>query len=148
VVEPKPVEADAAHANGATVAADDEKKGDDKKKDGEWDPAAWRMDPAALAPLEFKPLTGGELMWARLKMAFALPWRRFKKGSVLTFKVRCTGCLQLMHSLLTQPPVPCLPTNPTTQPNHPPKTARGRDLRRPQGPLRPRLLPPPDLLRP
>jgi protease-4 len=68
----------------ATPATEAGKK-DDKQA---WDPAAWRMDPAALAPLEFKPLDGGELMWSRFKLAFALPWRRFKKGSVLAFKVR------------------------------------------------------------
>jgi len=80
-----------AATNGAAAAAVTATEEAPKKDDGEkskWDPEAWQMDASALAPLEFKPLSGGELMWARLKMAFALPWRRFKKGSVLTFKVR------------------------------------------------------------
>lgn len=59
------------------------------KKDGEakWDPDTWRPDVAAIAPPEFKALEGGDLFWARAKMALALPWRRFKKGSVLAFKL-------------------------------------------------------------
>jgi hypothetical protein len=53
-----------------------------------WDPDTWRPDAAALpAEPAFEPLAGGALAWARLKMALALPWRRVKKGSALTFKL-------------------------------------------------------------
>ncbi|GBF98145.1 acyl-coenzyme A oxidase peroxisomal [Raphidocelis subcapitata] len=88
----------AANGNGSAAAAAAEAavvgasaSGNDAKST--WDPAAWTVpDPSTLPPLEFKPLSGGELAWARLKMAFALPWRRFKKGSVLTFKVVVLCC--------------------------------------------------------
>ncbi|KAI8476080.1 MAG: peptidase family S49-domain-containing protein [Monoraphidium minutum] len=75
------------NGNGAEAAAPAPAAATSKGDKAEWDPAAWRADASALLPLEFKPLDGGELLWSRLKMAFALPWRRFKKGSVLAFKL-------------------------------------------------------------
>jgi hypothetical protein len=95
-VEAPPAEQPTAEAelghNGtvAAVAADSQpaKESGDKAK---WDPEAWQADAGALPALELQPLEGSALMWARLKMAFALPWRRFKKGSVLTFKVGGRG---------------------------------------------------------
>jgi hypothetical protein len=31
--------------------------------------------------------SGSDEFWTKFKLAFALPWRRFAKGSVLTIKV-------------------------------------------------------------
>jgi len=42
---------------------------------------------AAADALPFTPLTGGELFWTKLRLAFAWPWRRFKQDSVLTLKI-------------------------------------------------------------
>jgi hypothetical protein len=51
--------------------------------------------PAALEPpvvLQYVEPSTSERFWTSVKLAFALPWRRFKKGSVLTFKVCvCVG---------------------------------------------------------
>ena len=51
--------------------------------------------PPAEAPSETLPEglllyqepSGGEKFWTSFKLAFALPWRRFKSESVLVFKV-------------------------------------------------------------
>lgn len=74
-------------AAAVTTYTTEGKKSDDKKEPA-WDPEAWKLDASSLAPLEFKPLDGSEQMWTNIKLAFALPWRRFKKGAVLSFKVR------------------------------------------------------------
>lgn len=42
----------------------------------------------AAPDLEFTPLPNGEQLWTSVRLVFALPWRRFKKGSILTMKVR------------------------------------------------------------
>lgn len=47
----------------------------------------WVPDASGLAPLKFEPLSGSEQGWANFKLLFALPWRRFKKDAVLTFKL-------------------------------------------------------------
>jgi hypothetical protein len=47
--------------------------------------------PAALVDsieVPYQAPTGADKFWTSVKLAFALPWRRFKKGSVLTIKVR------------------------------------------------------------
>ena len=49
--------------------------------------AAMKADPLPEGLLEFKALEGMDLFWTRCKLAFALPWRRFKKDSVLVFKL-------------------------------------------------------------
>jgi protease-4 len=41
------------------------------------------------APLQYQEPSSSDKFWTSFKLAFALPWRRFKKESVLTFKVRC-----------------------------------------------------------
>jgi hypothetical protein len=38
--------------------------------------------------LPFTEASGSEKFWTSFKLAFALPWRRFKKDSVLTLTVR------------------------------------------------------------
>ncbi len=46
--------------------------------------------PAAPLPegeLKFVEPSGGDKFWTRCKLIFALPWRRFKKDSVLTMKL-------------------------------------------------------------
>lgn len=47
----------------------------------------WVPDASGLARLKFEPLSGSERGWANFKLLFALPWRRFKKDAVLTFKL-------------------------------------------------------------
>lgn len=37
--------------------------------------------------LTYKPLKQSERFWTSCRLFFALPWRKFKKGSVLTFNV-------------------------------------------------------------
>ena len=37
--------------------------------------------------LLYQEPSGGEKFWTSFKLAFALPWRRFKSESVLVFKV-------------------------------------------------------------
>lgn len=41
----------------------------------------------AAPELPYTPLDGAERFWTSVRLAFALPWRRFKKDSVLSFKV-------------------------------------------------------------
>lgn len=40
-----------------------------------------------LPELEYRAPSGMDKFWTGTKLAFALPWRRFKKGSVLTIEV-------------------------------------------------------------
>jgi hypothetical protein len=47
----------------------------------------WVPDASSLAPLQFEPLSDSERGWANFKLLFALPWRRFKKDAVLSFKL-------------------------------------------------------------
>jgi protease-4 len=47
----------------------------------------WVLDASDLAPLQFTPLSGSQTAWTNFKLAFALPWRRFKPEAVLTFKL-------------------------------------------------------------
>eukprot|EP00775_Hariotina_reticulata_P006975 gene6975-7190_t len=47
----------------------------------------WVPDASSLAALQFTPQTSSERMWTNFKLLFALPWRRFKKESVLAFKL-------------------------------------------------------------
>ena len=54
------------------------------------------VPPAALVDsieMPYNAPTGADTFWTSLKLSFALPWRRFKKGSVLTIKVSST-CLR------------------------------------------------------
>ncbi len=37
--------------------------------------------------LVYTPPSGMDKFWTSLKLSFALPWRRFKKGSVLVMKL-------------------------------------------------------------
>jgi protease-4 len=48
---------------------------------------SWRPDASAIPPLAFTPLSGGQEAWTKFKLAFALPWRRFKPEAVLAFKL-------------------------------------------------------------
>jgi hypothetical protein len=48
---------------------------------------SWMPDASSLAPLQFEPLSDSERGWANFKLLFALPWRRFKKDAVLSFKL-------------------------------------------------------------
>ena len=44
----------------------------------------------ALLPLGdfvYRPLSVTERFWTSFRLIFALPWRRFKKGSILAFEV-------------------------------------------------------------
>lgn len=45
-----------------------------------------RATPDADGDLKFVPPSSFDANWTNIKLAFALPWRRFKSGSVLTFK--------------------------------------------------------------
>ncbi|KAF6255484.1 peptidase family S49-domain-containing protein [Scenedesmus sp. NREL 46B-D3] len=47
----------------------------------------WVPDASSLTPLQFQPLSDSERGWANFKLLFALPWRRFKRDAVLTFKL-------------------------------------------------------------
>jgi protease-4 len=47
----------------------------------------WVLDASDLAPLQFTALSGSAQAWTNFKLAFALPWRRFKPEAVLTFKL-------------------------------------------------------------
>lgn len=80
------VAAAASTTNGAgtngTSAAKDDKDDKDAPKHRDWVP-----DASSLAPLQFTPLTSSQRGWTNFKLAFALPWRRFKPEAVLTFKL-------------------------------------------------------------
>ncbi|KAF8059999.1 hypothetical protein HT031_004937 [Scenedesmus sp. PABB004] len=58
----------------------------DKDKDA---PAhlGWVPDAGAVPALKFEPLSDVDRGWANLRLAFALPWRRFKRGAALAFKL-------------------------------------------------------------
>jgi len=75
---PAAVAATNGNGNGASTSSDDE----DAPKHKDWVP-----DASSLAPLQFTPLTNTEKGWTNFKLAFALPWRRFKPEAVLTFKL-------------------------------------------------------------
>lgn len=47
----------------------------------------WVPDASTLSALQFTPLSSGQKGWTNFKLAFALPWRRFKPEAVLTFKL-------------------------------------------------------------
>jgi hypothetical protein len=48
---------------------------------------SWVPDASTIAPLRYQPLSDSERGWANFKLLFALPWRRFKKDAVLSFKL-------------------------------------------------------------
>lgn len=50
-------------------------------------PATLAINPSDLE-LTWSEPSGSDKFWTSFKLAFALPWRRFKKGSVLAIKVR------------------------------------------------------------
>jgi protease-4 len=47
----------------------------------------WVPDVDSLGQLTYNAPSGSDKFWTSVKLAFALPWRRFKKESVLTMKV-------------------------------------------------------------
>ena len=49
-----------------------------------------------LGELVYQPLSTSERFWTSFRLIFALPWRRFKKGSFLSFEV--CRVLSLVHS--------------------------------------------------
>jgi hypothetical protein len=66
--------------------------------------AAPDSGPAPLEPpavLQYTEPSASQRFWTSVRLAFALPWRRFKKGSVLTFKVgarrHAAALLALLH---------------------------------------------------
>lgn len=67
-----PATAVSTSSNG-TSASTDSSNDKDAPKHLDWVP-----DGSSLAPLQFTPLSGVERGWANFKLAFALPWRRFK----------------------------------------------------------------------
>lgn len=71
-----------ATGNGSTAPATTVEATDDKPTH-----LSWRPDAAALPAPVFAPLSSSEAVWTNIKLAFALPWRRFKRDSVLTFKL-------------------------------------------------------------
>eukprot|EP00195_Chlamydomonas_chlamydogama_P015757 CAMPEP_0202909918 /NCGR_PEP_ID=MMETSP1392-20130828/50619_1 /ASSEMBLY_ACC=CAM_ASM_000868 /TAXON_ID=225041 /ORGANISM="Chlamydomonas chlamydogama, Strain SAG 11-48b" /LENGTH=725 /DNA_ID=CAMNT_0049599831 /DNA_START=187 /DNA_END=2361 /DNA_ORIENTATION=- len=50
-------------------------------------PSAADAQPLPEGVLTYKEPSGGQKFWTSFKLAFALPWRRFKKDSVLVFKL-------------------------------------------------------------
>lgn len=72
--------AKAAETNSSTNSKADTDKDAPKHKD-------WAPDASTLTPLRFSPLSDTERGWTNFKLLFALPWRRFKKEAVLTFKL-------------------------------------------------------------
>lgn len=79
------------------VRADTETKPDTAQAEPTTPPAQWsavdtqlRDSEAARLPEElvYVAPTDGDRTWTSLKLAFALPWRRFTNDSVLTIKVR------------------------------------------------------------
>ena len=54
-------------------------------------PGGSAIEGAAFAPpaleLLYEEPSGGQKAWTNVKLAFALPWRRFKKDSVLVLKL-------------------------------------------------------------
>jgi hypothetical protein len=53
----------------------------------------WVPDGSSLAPLQFTPLSGSEKAWTNCKLAFALPWRRFKVSAA------ALSCLNVSQGL-------------------------------------------------
>jgi len=52
--------------------------------------------------VEYSAPTGAQQLWTKVKLAFAWPWRRFKSGSVLAFKIdgQARRCFLLLLLLL------------------------------------------------
>jgi protease-4 len=68
-------------SNGASTSTSSDK---DSSKPSHKD---WVPDYSVLSPPSYSQPSGQDKFWTNLKLAFALPWRRFKKESVLTIKV-------------------------------------------------------------
>lgn len=73
-----------ASTNGNGVSTSTNSSSDDKDAPKHLN---WVPDGSNLAPLQFTPLSGAEKGWTNFKLAFALPWRRFKPEAVLAFKL-------------------------------------------------------------
>jgi len=81
VVDEKPAEAAEAASNGSGNGAPANGNGN-----GTAAPATLAINPSDLE-LTWSEPSGGDKFWTSFKLAFALPWRRFKKGSVLAIKL-------------------------------------------------------------
>eukprot|EP00879_Flechtneria_rotunda_P016300 GHRR01017055.1.p1 GENE.GHRR01017055.1~~GHRR01017055.1.p1 ORF type:complete len:674 (+),score=260.41 GHRR01017055.1:690-2711(+) len=79
---PTTLVANAAEASSKTSGTSDDKELKDAPKHLGWIP-----ENSTLPPLQYTPLSNSEKAWTNFKLAFALPWRRFKKDAVLTFKL-------------------------------------------------------------
>lgn len=78
------------HSNGVTATASNPStSASTKSADGKDIPdhLKWVLDVPALSPRQYQAPTASDKFWTSLKLIFALPWRRFKKESVLTIKV-------------------------------------------------------------
>lgn len=87
--DPLPPTASAvANGNGVTTVSSNSTNSSSSKDDKDAPKhLGWTPDASTLSPLEFTPLSGTEKAWTNIKLAFALPWRRFKSEAVLTFKL-------------------------------------------------------------
>jgi hypothetical protein len=88
--DPLPPTASAvSNGNGVTNVSSNSTSSSSSSKDDKDAPKHldWTPDASTLSPLEFTPLSGTEKAWTNIKLAFALPWRRFKSEAVLTFKL-------------------------------------------------------------
>ena len=74
-----------AASNGASTSTSSDKDSKPSHKD-------WVPDYSVLTPPSYSEPSGQDKFWTGFKLAFALPWRRFKKGSVLTIKVSDSSC--------------------------------------------------------
>lgn len=80
--QPAAVAASAStNGNGASTSSNS-KDDQDAPKHLDWVP-----DASDLSPLQFNALSGSQKAWTNFKLAFALPWRRFKPEAVLAFKL-------------------------------------------------------------
>jgi protease-4 len=86
--DPLPPTASAvANGNGVTAVSSNSTSSSSKDDKDAPKHLDWSPDTSTLSPLEFTPLSGTEKAWTNIKLAFALPWRRFKPEAVLTFKL-------------------------------------------------------------
>jgi hypothetical protein len=81
--------ATAAEVSSSTPSTPEPENNNNSNKDDKDAPKhrSWVPDASSIAPLQFEPLSGSERSWANFKLLFALPWRRFKKDAVLSFKL-------------------------------------------------------------
>ncbi len=102
VTDVEEVAAKAAEALGSGVDASEPAAASTSKADDKDAPShlSWQLDASELAQLDYTAPSQARKTLTNIKLAFALPWRRFKKEAVLTCKVNGLGDATLLVGLL------------------------------------------------